>query len=93
MSEQQNEFEKQDRRNNVHIAERLAKIEASISKIEVALVGNPPMGQKGIVQRLETLETRVEKHDKKLILWGGIVTGAIFIAQFVINLLSKGFGK
>jgi hypothetical protein len=69
---------------------RLQKLENSINRIELALVGNPPMGQKGIVQRLEALEDRVEKHDKKLILWGGVITGILFVIQILPKLL-KGF--
>jgi len=59
-------------------SDELATIKEALHRIEQAIVGDEKMGQRGIVQRLTDLERKIEAHDKKLILWGGIVTGAVF---------------
>lgn len=59
-------------------ADELATIKESLHRIEKAIVGDEEMGQLGIVQRLTHLEKQIAEHDKKLILWGGIITGAVF---------------
>lgn len=59
-------------------ADELATIKETLARIEKAIIGDKEMGQRGIVERLTDLEKQIADHDKKLILWGGIVTGAVF---------------
>ena len=59
-------------------ADELSTIKETLHRIEQAIVGDEKMGQRGIVQRLTDLEKQIAEHDKKLILWGGIVTGCVF---------------
>lgn len=64
---------------------RLSKIESAITRIELAITGSPQMGHKGIVDRLNTVEQKVEKHDRKLITWGAFVTAFAVILQFILS--------
>ena len=59
-------------------ADELATIKESLHRIEKAIVGDEEMDQLGIVQRLTHLEKQIAEHDKKLVLWGGIITGVVF---------------
>lgn len=52
---------------------RLAAIEGTLGEIKGALIGNPTLGHKGIVSRVEEVETTTRTHDKKLIAWGAVV--------------------
>lgn len=60
--------------------ERLDRIEAGntrfldgIARVERALVGEPTLGNRGLVHRVDTVEEKVEKHDRKLLVWGSLV--------------------
>lgn len=64
---------------------RLSKIESSIIRIELAITGSPQMGHKGIVERLNAVENKVETHDKKLVTWGAFIAGAVMLLQFVVQ--------
>ena len=68
---------------------RLEKHAVSTAKrterLEVALVGDPSMGNKGIIKRIEEVEnglkeaqTKQRKFDKKMVIFGALGTGAIF---------------
>ena len=53
-------------------------------RLEVALVGDPSMGNKGIIKRIEEVEdglkkaeTKQRKFDKKMVILGALGTGAI----------------
>ena len=53
-------------------------------RLEVALVGDPSMGNKGIIKRIEEVEnglkeaqTKQRKFDKKMVIFGALGTGAI----------------
>lgn len=62
---------------------RLQNIEAAVYEIRSALVGNPKLGHRGLFQRVETIEDRVEKHDRKLLVWGTVLTAAGTAATFL----------
>ena len=54
-------------------------------RLETALVGDPAMGNKGIIRRIEEVETgqeeakaRQRKMEKKMMIFGAAGTGAIF---------------
>lgn len=65
--------------------EKHAEITAKRTKrLEVALVGDPSMGNKGIIKRIEEVEnglkeaeTKQRKFDKKMVILGALGTGAI----------------
>lgn len=62
---------------------RLEAIEGTLGKIHVALVGNPDMGHKGLVARVEATENKVEAHDRKLLVWGAIATAFLTAFEFL----------
>lgn len=51
-------------------------IKESVNRIESALVGDSKLGHTGFAERIALVEKKTEEHDKKLILWSGIATGA-----------------
>ena len=53
------------------------------SGYRTALIGNPSLGHKGLVTRVEAVEQLAERHDRKLLVWGGIVSAGIVAAQFL----------
>ena len=65
--------------------EKHAEITAKRTKrLEVALVGDPSMGNKGIIKRIEEVEdglkeaqTKQRKFDKKMVIFGALGTGAM----------------
>jgi hypothetical protein len=73
------------------INRRLTYIEDAIKRIELALIGNPSLGHKGIVERINDLEVQVNHHDKKLLTWGGVITGIIITLQIIISQITKLF--
>jgi len=56
--------------------DRLSNIETAVYEIRSALVGNPKLGHKGIVHRLDAVEVKAEASDRKLLVWGGIAAAA-----------------
>lgn len=74
----------EDQTRTLH--ERLDRIEASNARVERALIGEPSMGNHGIVHRVEVIETKVDRHDRKLMLWGGVATAAGAAAAFAKDL-------
>jgi len=57
-------------------ADELEAIKSSLHRIETALVGDPSLGNAGIVSRLAVVECKADAMDKKQLVWGGVVTGA-----------------
>jgi hypothetical protein len=70
------------------VGSHIQTIRSDIREIKTALVGNR-LGQKGIIPRLETVEATVEKHDRKLFLWGSILTVVGIVAAFIRDLLFR----
>lgn len=56
--------------------DEITVIKESLHRIEVALIGDPSLGNTGIVARLASVETKTDAMDKKQLVWGGVVTGA-----------------
>ncbi len=48
------------------------RLQSSVDRIEKAIVGDPQMGHRGLAQRVEHIEQRVDSHDKKLLQWGAV---------------------
>lgn len=72
-----------------NINSRLNAIEDSIKRIELALVGNPSLGHKGIVERINALEVAVESHERKFLTWGTALTVVLFILQFASSYIKS----
>lgn len=62
---------------------RLDKQDALLQSIHTALVGNPALGNRGLVKRVEEVETKQDAHDRKLVMWGGVTTGAVFVISYL----------
>ena len=62
-----------------NVSKRLDAQDQVLNRIEKALVGDPQMGNKGLVQRLNSVEKDVHAIDRKLIMWGSIATGAAMV--------------
>lgn len=68
--------------------EDVITIMSDIREIRIALTGNK-LGQRGVFPRLDALETSVERHDRKLLIWGAILSAAgvvvVFLKDFYIS--------
>ncbi len=60
--------------------EALNALRNDMRDIKVAIQGNPEMGQAGLVPRITVVENKVENHDRKLLVWGALLTAAGTIA-------------
>lgn len=74
------------------IHKRLDAQDAKLDAIHNALVGNPQLGHKGLVPRVDTLEQGYRDHDNKLLRWGGIVTGVSLTASLLKDKFLGGGG-
>jgi len=72
------------------IHERLTAQDNKLDAIHMALVGNPSLGHRGLVARVESNESWIKDHNNKLIRWGGIVTGAGLAVQILKDKLVGG---
>lgn len=59
---------------------RLDKQDRILEEIRTALVGNPSMGNPGLVKRVEAVEDTVSKERMERIKWAGFAAGVAFIA-------------
>lgn len=59
------------------------RMEAQVSDIHRAVIGDPQLGHRGLVSRVESLEIKVERHEVKLITWAGICAGAILCYDYL----------
>ena len=76
-----------DQARTIH--ERLDRIEQTntrfidgIARVERALVGEPSLGNRGLVHRVDLVEDKVEKHDRKLLVWGSLIAAIGTAASF-----------
>ena len=67
---------------------RLTSQDKKLDAIHNALVGDPSMGHRGLISRVESNETRIREHDNKLLRWGGIITGASLAASMLKDKLT-----
>jgi len=65
------------------VSEQLRHIRDTQQEIRLALIGNPSLGHKGLVHRVESIEAKVEQHDRKLLVWGTGITAAITAVQLL----------
>jgi hypothetical protein len=59
------------------INEQLQHIRETQHEIRAALIGNPALGHKGLVHRVESIEAKVETHDRKILVWSAGITAAL----------------
>lgn len=71
------------------ITRRLDTQDKLLGEIHGALVGNGALGNSGLVNRIAHLEKGQERLNKDMTKWAGVVTGGVFVLQFV---KSKLFG-
>ena len=68
-------------------ADELQTIRETLHRIEVAVTGDPTHGHRGIVVRLADVEKAQDEQGRKLILWGGIITGlSLAITHFKLRI-------
>ena len=72
------------------MAAKIVAIEHNVADIKLALIGNPELGHRGLVQRIDDTEKKVEAHDRKLFLWGGIMTFAVALVTLLKEKLMPG---
>ena len=70
-------------------ADEIQSIRESLHRIEVAIIGDKSLGHRGLASRMEAVEACVSEHNRKLILWGGIVTGLSLAATQFKSILFK----
>jgi len=70
--------------------EEIQSIRESLVRIEKAIVGDPAVGHKGLAQRVTDVEVKADAADRKLLMWGGIATGASVV---ITHLKGKLFGQ
>jgi hypothetical protein len=68
--------------------DEMSALHRKLDAIHVALVGNPELGHKGLVSRVEVVEGRVDGHDKTMLKWGGVAVG---VSLMVTTLKDKLF--
>jgi len=70
------------------VQERLERMESGIYDIKIALVGNE-FGHKGLIPRLEKLESQTEQHDRKLLVWGSILSAAGLVLVYLKDYITS----
>ena len=64
-------------------AVRLDNFERKLDEVHMALVGNPQLGHRGLVDRVATVERHVASHNAKFLTWGGILIGVMTAFEFL----------
>lgn len=54
-----------------------------LREVHAAIVGNEPLGHKGIITRLDEAEVQIAAHNKKFLTFAGIFTGASIVLGYV----------
>lgn len=67
---------------------RLARMESGIEEIKTALIGSA-LGHKGIIPRLDVVENKCDQHDRKLLVWGAILSAAglvtVYLKEYILR--------
>ena len=64
-------------------ADRIGQMERQLAEVHRAVVGDPQLGHRGLVARMEAVEKSDAAQDRKFISWSGVVLGALFVLQFL----------
>ena len=65
------------------VNEQLRAIRETQQEIRTALIGKPELGHKGLVHRVESIEAKVEAHERKIIIWSAGITAAVTALQLL----------
>jgi hypothetical protein len=71
---------------NEDLARKIDRVETVVKSIHISMTGDL-MGNKGVIPRVDTLEDKVEKHDRKLLVWGSMIVAAGAAAEFLKDLI------
>ena len=63
-----------------HLHRRLDDQAAILAEIKTAIIGNPGLGQDGMIPRIKKAEERLDGHDKTMLKWAGVATGLSLVA-------------
>ena len=78
---------------NCILVEEVREMRKTVDRIETALVGNPDLGQRGVIPRLNAVEATVAVHDRRFIKWSAVLgaIGAVllFIKDAAVAWLAK----
>jgi hypothetical protein len=70
---------------NPELREYLEAMRVNIQELTTAITGNA-LGQEGIIPRLDNVETKVDAHDRRFLVWGSILSAAgtalVFVKDF-----------
>ena len=72
---------------NHDISLQLRTIRENQQDIRTALLGNPALGHRGLVERVERVEVTVDRHDRKLLVWGSIIAAATVSVGLIKDVL------
>lgn len=67
-----------------NLDDKIDELTKMVSDLHTALVGRKDLGTPGLISRMEKVESRVESHDRKLLVWTSC--GALLVALFQIAL-------
>lgn len=67
------------------IHKRLDNQDHVLQEIRSAIVGNSAMGTPGLASRLKDVEEKANSIDRKLLTWGGLVSGAVIGTKVLID--------
>lgn len=70
--------------------EEIQSLHTKLDEIHVALVGNPAMGHKGLVCRVEAVEQEVAAHSRKLVWATGAIAGIVLAFDWAKSKLFGG---
>ena len=57
--------------------ELLKKIDSRTERLETAIIGDSEIGYKGLVERVDVIENKQKKTDRKIYTAGALATGAM----------------
>ena len=68
-----------------HDAQWRQRIEHKVDQLIISIKGDKDMGHRGLADRVEAVEKKVDGHNAKLLTWGGIVIGASAAVRFIFG--------
>ena len=75
--------------SHAELMDAIVGIQSRVDEVHTALVGNPTLGHRGLVERVDAVEKTAERHDRKLLVWGAILTAAGSVVGVVAQLFIK----
>jgi hypothetical protein len=62
--------------------DQLQSVVRQVQEIHAALVGNPSMGNPGIIKRVEAVESKQAEQDRTMVKWAGVAAGIAMLAGY-----------